>query len=822
MATKASTRQSKHVSFLRKLANQASFLSNGYTQLDNLLSATNSEVTPAFEMYPSNPLDRVLTVGANTVSNPETAVRHANSPINKQFPIFTTGTVTLPAASGGTIVVTPTITPNPTLIITANAFIKALVECDSLGNLSVTLGTEGASEALATFPGVNSKAFQIGLLIIQTVAGVVQNVTGARIIQFQGGGGSGTGSGSGVKQPIPGYQWMEEDTFDVLKTSTDSKVTTTNYTNATQNLGKDLYRLACDKSKTVNTNAGTAITLSGGAPSFTVVAGDIVYITSGARSGQWRRIATVNTQVDYVLDSAFTGGNAANGDTLMVSQAVWSKDLVNLGSASEKLRARDQFTGNITQIAVDYYDSLVTDDAFPDFVDTARIVLSAANDGLVSDVGVPTSDKFSPIFTRQPYPAQIDDYILSSAVNSARLFLAFFCNPTNGSVTASANLLGYEASFEVEDFVENGGTLDSAYCYTDATGVPVNCTVSTPAGFTEIELDWSYVPLVNPNTTAGQLRVFVDGDEIPRYVATSTLDAYYTEQPNAITGVYDTVRLHADLHLLNRSVEIIRSEGVVDTSNTNSTRIAALETPHVVKVNADYLVQPADDIVLVDVNGGLNVVITLPDASIARKKVKIVKFTTGVKNVIVTPTLSQTLDLSAYPTYTLSCPEDHIEIMPMTQFSVSFWKILEVRLETVFGERYIGSNQTVPNATDYSINFPGSVSHNTSTSGFGVAILYDGYYDIAGNLQWFPNGAGTRQLNIYVNGALYAGSSQLGTPDGSNQNQTGVSANIFLLSGDVVTMRAYQNSSGSLDLLAPNSRCNRFSVRRVGPVSQPV
>jgi hypothetical protein len=579
MAKPLDTRQSANRAYLRKLANIANFDSNKFNRLDHLLSAINAEVSPAFEMYPDDPSDRILNVAPNTVTNSETSIRHANSTINKQFPIFPGGTVTLPAASGSPILVSPSVTPNPTLIITANAYIKALIECDSLGNLSVTLGQEGASEALATFPGINSKAFQIGLLTIHTIAGVVQNVTGASILQFQGGGGSGSSTGTGVLEPIPGYQWLEKDILDVLATSPGSKVVATNYTNATQNLGKNLYQLSCDKSKTINTSSGTSLTVSG-APSFTVQIGDIVYLTSGARSGQWRRISAVGSQTSYTLDSSFSGGDASGGDTLMVSQAVWTTDLVNFGDPVEKTRARDQFVGNIPQIAVDYFDSLASGDNIPDFTDTARLVVSASNSGLVSDVGVPLSNTFTPPFTRQPYPQQINDYILNTSANYARLFLTFFCNPSNGSVTSSANLLGYEASFEVENFLDNGGTLDSAFCYTDDTATPINCLPAfVVSGKTRIQLSWSYVPTVNPGTTAGTLKVFVNGQEIPRFVTGSTTDAYYKEIANPISGVWNTVELHADFSASNTSVEIIRSEGIVDTSVSNTTRIANLERP---------------------------------------------------------------------------------------------------------------------------------------------------------------------------------------------------------------------------------------------------
>lgn len=598
MDNKFDSRQMEHRALLRKLASVTDFDANGVTLLKNLLGAINNELTPAFEMYPTDPLNRVLNVASNSVSNAETSIRHTNPPISKQLPVFSGGTVTLPAASGGSVTVSPTITPNPVLTISANAFIKALVECDSLGNLSVTLGSEGATELLAGTPGLNTKAFQIGLLIIQTVAGVVQNVTGGRIVQFSGGGGSGgSGTGSGVKEPMPGYQFLEEDTFDVLATSTDSKITSTSYTNATQNLGKDLFKLSCDKSKTVNVSSGTALSISGGAPTFVVAVGDIVYVTSGARSGQWRRISAVGSQTSYTLDSAFTGGNAAGGDTLMISQAVWTKDLVNLGTAG-KNRARDIFSGNVEQIAIDYYDSLAADDDVPDYVSAARVVASASSAGLVGASGVPVSNTFSPIFTRLAYPQQINDYVLASP--SERLFVAFFCNPSNGSVTSFANLLGYECSFYADDSLTNGGTLDSAYLNSDGSGTPNNAAIiSTSPSLTKVQMNWSYVGGVNPSKTRGSITVFVDGKEVPRYLAGVTTQAFYTEVGNG-AGVFDTIQFHTDLTVSPVSIEVIRSEGIVDTANSNTSRITDLEA--IVNRTTNYTMEYTGPQVIVPVS----------------------------------------------------------------------------------------------------------------------------------------------------------------------------------------------------------------------------
>lgn len=436
--------------------------------------------------------------------------------------------------------------------------------------------SDNATANLAPKPNLTGD-IKLGMIQVHNVAG---SIVVSNIVRLGVGSGSGTGSSddSAAQEPMPGYDWLEFDKFANNPSSLASKVVTTSYTNASYNAAKKMFSLACDKSKTVSSNTGTAFAPSS-APTFTVAVGDIVYVTSGARSGQWRRISVVTSQISYTLDSAFTGGNASGGDTIMISQAVWTKDLVNFGSVSDETRARDQHSGNIVQIGLDYFDSLLSGDNVPDYVEPARIMASASNSGLVSDVGVPTSDQFGFTFERQPYPAQINNFILQTNTNQQRLFLAFFCDPTNVSVTASANLIKYEVSFFQDSSQENGGVLDSAFVFSDSSATPINCSQPTVVvGKTRVALDWSYVPTVNPGTTTGTLRVFVDGLEIPRFVAGSTNDAYYKEIQDT-NGAYSIVEFYTDLSGVPLSIEIIRSEGVVDTASSNTTRIAKLERP---------------------------------------------------------------------------------------------------------------------------------------------------------------------------------------------------------------------------------------------------
>lgn len=261
------------------------------------------------------------------------------------------------------------------------------------------------------------------------------------------GAGGGGAAGDVSVFPADGFKEAIFDRLDTAIAGADSAISSSN---GVQNISKSLVKLLCDKSKTFTTT-GTALTISG-APSFTIAAGDIVY--SGTT---WRKIASISSQTAATLDAAFPVD--LSGAAGMISQAAFSKDFINLGSAAQKTRILDLYASeNIDKIHVEYDDSLVTDDDVSDYVEVARIAVSASNEGLNSDtVTYPTSDKFSPIFKRPQAPTYIPDYNLQTNTNKQRLFLAFFPNPDNASVTTQANLLGFECSL-IPDLGTDTGT----------------------------------------------------------------------------------------------------------------------------------------------------------------------------------------------------------------------------------------------------------------------------------------------------------------------------------------------------------------------------
>jgi hypothetical protein len=245
------------------------------------------------------------------------------------------------------------------------------------------------------------------------------------------------------------------------------------------------------------------------------------------------------------------------------------------GDATQKTRPRDFFPSEeIQQINLDYFDSLVSADTIPDYVDQARIVASTSNSGLQTDISFPASDTFTSIFTRPTAPNQIQNYPLKANATKQRLFVVFFCNPANASVTTEANLIQYKTSFYEKEPANNGGVLNSAFCFSNGSGVEVNCQAPFVfSGKTRLKLGFSFVPNINPGMTAGDLEVAVDGKVLPRQVAGATLDAYYTE----VNGSTDTIEFWTDLSSIAVSIEVKRRQASIDTASQNTVDIAAIK-----------------------------------------------------------------------------------------------------------------------------------------------------------------------------------------------------------------------------------------------------
>lgn len=179
---------------LDQIGNPTSFTADGYNLLNKLLESINSDLKLPFRLTANSPATRVLNVGSNALTNAESSKRVSSQPINASLPTFTSGTVTIPATSGSAITVSPG-SSSPTLTLSSGNYIKMLVEITSVGDINVILGTQGASEAAATFPSPTSGNFQAGYVVIHNTGGSIDVITTPTIVQFSPGTGVAGSSG---------------------------------------------------------------------------------------------------------------------------------------------------------------------------------------------------------------------------------------------------------------------------------------------------------------------------------------------------------------------------------------------------------------------------------------------------------------------------------------------------------------------------------------------------------------------------------------------------------------------------------------------------
>lgn len=558
MSKNFDSRQSEHRSALNQLTG-----TDANKTLKQILPAIDSEATPSFALRANDSgNDLQLNVGAGRIANPETLRNRQFSPINKQSFSFTGGTVLFPATSGGAITVTPGV--NETLTVNNNEYVNVLVQINSVGDMSVAIGDSFANiaDVADNVPAHNTGDLPIGYITLFNNAGTIDNVADSAITQFIGGGGAGAGSGAGGGiSPAEGFDLLFFDELSNGPSSPDNLIDAS-LTTGVHLAAQGMYQLSCDKAPTITT-VGTACTLSV-APAFTVQVNDIVY--SGT---EWRRIDAVTDQQTFTLDAAFSSDlTAASG---MISQALYTVDMVNFGDAVEETRARDLYPSEALSSAnVIYFDTLALADGVEDFMQQANIAVSLSNEGLQADVGLPSSSTFGSTFERALVSESQPDYALPENTNKERLFAVFFCNPNKAAVTTQANLLEYRISFVESLVTSDAGFAETAFGYTDASSGE-DMSIGVFGGKTRIVLDWEYPANVLSTESQGALEVRLDGLVLPRFISGVTTDAYFQEIDSK------TIDLDSDYSGQNLSIEVVYRQAVVDTSDDNSKRLSDVE-----------------------------------------------------------------------------------------------------------------------------------------------------------------------------------------------------------------------------------------------------
>ena len=197
MVTRIDARQSRQ----RALLDQLSL--NTDVKLDTLLNLINDELQPLLRLRQANPSSLVLNVDAISVTTSDAGEGHGRTktiqPISGILPSFTPGSITFPGTSGGSISATGlSLAASYTLTVGVGQWIKVLLALNSDGQIVLSFGTTGGSESAAGFPDIDTGVLPIGYVSMQNVGGTIQNITGARIYQFNGGGGGASSSGSGT------------------------------------------------------------------------------------------------------------------------------------------------------------------------------------------------------------------------------------------------------------------------------------------------------------------------------------------------------------------------------------------------------------------------------------------------------------------------------------------------------------------------------------------------------------------------------------------------------------------------------------------------
>lgn len=515
-------------------------------------------------LYNGGPLDNALT----TLNIPTGVIGGAH-----QIPGNTT--FAIPSVSG-----------------TANAFQVGLISLDAGDSLTVQYGNIFTSVSAATLddnlPISGSSLMPIGCFVVSTDASgniqplinpsVPHPILWRRPFLNLGGGGSG---GSGTLLPAPGFQTALLDQFSALPTSIQSIVDIT-HTNASYVAAAPLFQLSCDKNPLITT-VGTSFTLSQ-APGYTMKPGDIIW--SNAQQ-IFRRILTVTNQTSGTLAEAFPVN--LTSDAGMVSQAIWTKDIVNYGDPAGvnlPLPFASLFGAtDLHQFAVSYEDSVLAGDKYGQLASNPYIVVAGSNNGLVTDVGLPAEDTFCPIFSRPIGAATYNNVSFNLNTNKQRCFLVFFPNPNNVSVVNTANLINYKVSLYEISQMQNGGFLNSGFAINDDTNLFGIASVSggifdssVSGNVCEVTLGFDYVPGINPNSPNGDLELEVEGLEVPRLC--SGMDITKTSVYFEVAGSTRKIRIFPDISYAAlaqfQSIQIKRRQGSIDTSDQNALRLAAL------------------------------------------------------------------------------------------------------------------------------------------------------------------------------------------------------------------------------------------------------
>jgi hypothetical protein len=152
------------------------------SQLDTILTAIDSEITLPFAMTVDGVNLLKVDIAAEVVTNPSTSINRQIGPIAATDVSFSSGSVTFPSTSGGNAV--PSSGSSVAITVSSGNFIKVGLSINTSAQIVITPGVQGASAAAATIPALVASTINIGYVLLQNVAGTIQNLTGASISQY--------------------------------------------------------------------------------------------------------------------------------------------------------------------------------------------------------------------------------------------------------------------------------------------------------------------------------------------------------------------------------------------------------------------------------------------------------------------------------------------------------------------------------------------------------------------------------------------------------------------------------------------------------------
>lgn len=133
---------------------------------------------------------------------------------------------------------------------------------------------------------------------------------------------------------------------------------------------------------------------------------------------------------------------------------------------------------------------------------------------------------------------------------------------------------------------------------------------------------------------------------------------------------------------------------------------------------------------------------------------------------------------------------------------------------------YHSANQSITTATWTALalnseRFDTDVIHDTVTNNSRLTCKTAGKYQISGNVEWASNATGTRQLQVWLNGATDIGHEARQASTGGVMSMS-ISVIYDLAVNDYVELRVNQDSGGGLNVNSTGNYTPEFSMVRVG------